>query len=123
MAAATPYGIARSSNGISQPSGRRQMRKSDQGSVRFAPVWDSKVSHYRLACFAQRRRALWACLGEMCRCCILPPWMAVYNCGVGAHDGHLGLQRRRSIPVALPVRVLMTYLEGISWLTARNCAF
>ena len=65
----------------------RQKRRSDQGSVRFAPVWDSKVSHYRLACFAQRRRALWACLGEMCRCCILPPWMAVYNCGVGAHDG------------------------------------
>jgi len=30
-----------------------------------------------------------------------------------ARWSHLGLQRRRSIPVALPVRVLMTYLEGI----------
>jgi hypothetical protein len=63
------------------------MRKSDQGSVRLAPVWDSKVSHYRLACFAQRRWALWACLGEMCRCCILLAGVAVYKWGVRGHDG------------------------------------
>jgi hypothetical protein len=71
----------------------------------------------------QQLWALWVSLGEMC---------LLYHASLGgrlqlrrsrARWSHLGLQRRRSIPVALRYGVLMPYLEGISCLTASNCAF